>query len=775
MNSTAKFSGNNAGVQVGQNDGQITCNYFNQPADSKVINPELDKMRIEEEKGGLLRDSYRWVLNHDDFKKWKNTTDGQLLWIKGQAGKGKTMLICGIIDELSSTAVQDNVNIAYFFCQATNNRINSATAVLRGLIYMLGKQQPLLQAHVPASFPNNENEWFMLCGVFREILRDSAMKTTHFLIDALDECTIDQERLLKFLEEHSTGYSRVKWIVSSRNLLRIEEYLDNTAGIRLQLELNEHNLSAAVSSFIDYKVEKLRYTPENKKTVHDHLTKNAQGTFLWVALVCKQLKDVRPRHLQKRLKDFPPGLDEFYGRMLSFIQNKDDDTELCLSLLGIVTTVYRPITLDELSLYLDSQDELTSDDLQEIVKLCGSFLTLQTCTITLIHQSAQDFLSKHLFKTTPPNGIQEIHYSIFSKSLESVHANLKRDIYNLGNDTVSISEVKQPEPDPLATMRYACLFWVDHLNDYFRNNETSEQIQDTMLLDTFLRQDLLHWLEALSLIRNLPEGAKSMLTLEGLLKARARDTELIPRVQDAYRFIIYHKAMLEDYPFQVYTSATFFTPLASMTRTQFEPKDLSWISGKHIVEESWSACLQTLRGHEDWVNSVVFSPDSTQVASASDDETVKLWDTSSGECLQTLRGHEGWVNSVVFSPDSTQVASASDDETVKLWDTSSGECLQTLNDYGDSIIIFDTINSCLQTNRGIFTLPFPTNLGSSQKGLEEPYSEGFGLSSDRTWITWKSVNLLKLPLVHNVSAVTFARSTICIGFQSGRFLILKSD
>ncbi|RAL07840.1 WD40 repeat-like protein [Aspergillus homomorphus CBS 101889] len=710
MNSTAYFTGHNAGIQVGQNPGQINSqfnyNYYNQQDDSKSINPELDKQRIEKEKGGLLRDSYRWVLDHDDFKSWRYTAGNQMLWIKGDPGKGKTMLICGIINELSEKATQDNINIAYFFCQATNARINSATAILQGLISMLGKQQPLLQTHIPAKFFGNENGWFELRSVFGKILQDPAIKKTYLMIDALDECVTDQDRLLEFIEEESSGHQHVRWIVSSRNWPSIEKYLDNTTGIRLQLELNEDKLAAAVNYFIKYKVEELskrnKYTLEKRKMVENHLLLNAKGTFLWVALVCKQLKDISARHLQKKLKDFPPGLDEFYHRMFGNIQDLDDDVELCLSLLGIITTVYRPITLDELSLYLESQDEILYDDLQEIVKLCGSFLTLQNRIITLVHQSAQDFLLTHASQDIAPHGIQGIHYSIFSKSLKSLHETLQQDIYNLGDPAVSIIQVNQPDPDPLATIRYACVHWTDHLKDYFPRKETSKQIQDTMLLDTFLRQDLLHWVEALSLIRILSEGAKSMIKLEELLKVRARETELISRVQDAYRFIIHNRVMIESYPLQTYVSAIFFCPQESITRHQFGLKVLEWISGKNVVEERWSACLQTLEGHNDSVRSIVFSHDSKILASASYDKTIKLWDTDSGTCLQTLEGHDALVFSIVFSHNSKLLASASGDNTVKLWDTDSGACLQTLEDHDASVwsVVFSHNSKLLASASG---------------------------------------------------------------------------
>jgi hypothetical protein len=86
-----------------------------------------------------------WIVNYDDFIDWRDGDNAQLLWIKGDPGKGKTMLLIGIVKEMQLTCYS---TLSYFFCQATDKSSNSATAVLRGLIYRLLIQQPSLMSHI---------------------------------------------------------------------------------------------------------------------------------------------------------------------------------------------------------------------------------------------------------------------------------------------------------------------------------------------------------------------------------------------------------------------------------------------------------------------------------------------------------------------------------------------------------------------------------------------------------------------------------------------------
>ena len=76
---------------------------------------------------------------------------------------------------------------------------------------------------------------------------------------------------------------------------------------------------------------------------------------------------------------------------------------------------------------------------------------------------------------------------------------------------------------------------------------------------------------------------------------------------------------------------------------------------------------RTLRGHTDDVYSVAWSPDGRTLASGSDDGTVRLWNPNNGINFAVLRGHTEGVRCVAWSPDGRILASGSRDNTIRLW------------------------------------------------------------------------------------------------------------
>jgi WD40 repeat protein len=138
--------------------------------------------------------------------------------------------------------------------------------------------------------------------------------------------------------------------------------------------------------------------------------------------------------------------------------------------------------------------------------------------------------------------------------------------------------------------------------------------------------------------------------------------------------------------------------------------------------------------------------------------------------LQTLEGHSDPVNSVAFSHDSTKLASASYDSTVKVWDASSGACLHTLK-VGKSLrdVSFDSTDSCLLTGIGTLAIDSPITL--SKTVITEPERAlclDVGLSTDNTWIQHGGKNTLWIPSEYRPSHSAVCGTTVGIGVGTGR-------
>ena len=277
--------------------------------DLRVTDPREDRVRIEQGKDKLLKDCYSWILDDPSFRRWRTHDDSKLLWISGDPGKGKTMMLMGLIDELSrgDEAVSMSrmskmlskfkrgsrrIVLSYSFCQSARPELNNAASVLRGLIYLLVSQKEDLMPHIQKRYDvagsklfEGDNSIYALREILSDILNDLPLPT-YLLVDALDECVTGLADLLRIITDYNlTQRSNIKWLVTSRNLPEIERFLyPNTSRININLELCSSYVSRAVTAFIGLKVNYLatrqKYDSNTSREVQELLQEKAEGTFL---------------------------------------------------------------------------------------------------------------------------------------------------------------------------------------------------------------------------------------------------------------------------------------------------------------------------------------------------------------------------------------------------------------------------------------------------------------------------------------------------------------
>jgi hypothetical protein len=490
--------------------------------DLYIVDPQDDMNNIERKKDILLNTSCNWIFSREEYAaitNWDRSDlfSNRLLWINGPAGTGKTMLLMGIIRELESHASPVSPKLAYFFYQGTGDKdLTTVTAALRSLLWLLLLQQPYLSHHLQlkyeykdASLFSDRNAFEALFGVFRDMLQDPQLSPTYFIIDALDECSLNDQNqgLNEFLELISatlTLSTKVRWIVSSRPHVKLQS--SDTTGSLVQLD--PRLLMDPVNKYIDHKLLALEkkdgYNEKTLATVSRIIYQRANNTFLWVALVFKKLESIKGWHAAKIVDAIPPELNKLYEYMMITIENgEENDLPYCKNALVAALLAYRPLSLEEFILVAELSPDI---DPQAIIDQCGSFLTVVEGTVSLVHQSAKDYLNTNYKSRLQPGGPAQGHADIYKQSITAI-SKLQKNIYSLKDFGLRPKDAQPPDPDPLSSLRYCCLFWADHFCDARGESiESRSTLPNNMILYQFLNNHLFPWLEGLSLLGRFPDS-----------------------------------------------------------------------------------------------------------------------------------------------------------------------------------------------------------------------------------------------------------------------------
>lgn len=262
------------------------------------------------------------------------------------------------------------------------------------------------------------------------------------------------------------------------------------------------HISHAVRTYIDSKINQLseqkEYDEELQGKIIEHLYSNAEDTFLWVALVWKELEKVESWETEDILTEFSSGLPSLYNRMMDQIRKHNKRTaEFCLKTLSAVVLAFRPLSFQEV-ITVAGLPEKGFQKHQALIKLidyCGSFLTYREDTVFFIHQSAKDYLTD----PKQPYSFSESelgHQNLALRLLRAQHI-LKKDICEIKDYGPVRDGIKL---DTLESIKYASIFWIDHFCASQKTDEDDLLFVDDGEIHQFFLKHFLHWLEILSIL-----------------------------------------------------------------------------------------------------------------------------------------------------------------------------------------------------------------------------------------------------------------------------------
>ncbi|GJD05085.1 pfs domain-containing protein [Colletotrichum higginsianum] len=132
-----------------------------------VTDPLEDKKALKRKKGDRARGTCNWIMGAEELTTWlgpgpTNSSEGQasqVLWLHGNPGTGKSTMAIFLTEELSEIfSATDGKTLAYFFCDSTFDKRNTATH--QGLLLQLVQQHPQLLDHLLPKYNERGAELF---------------------------------------------------------------------------------------------------------------------------------------------------------------------------------------------------------------------------------------------------------------------------------------------------------------------------------------------------------------------------------------------------------------------------------------------------------------------------------------------------------------------------------------------------------------------------------------------------------------------------------------
>jgi hypothetical protein len=375
--------------------------------------------------------SCQWFLDSERFRLWLRRSDDNLLYVTARAGCGKSTIVANLIRYLEETfanptcqnqgqIVQESCgHILLYFCfrKGIMDTINLA---LRSLVNQMIKRAPYLYRHILAQY-----NILMAKGTFSwpvetlyltldEMLKEAQKNhSVYIVLDAIDESSGPIDRFLLFIQglnletvrDSDQMYSgKTKVLMTGRQ----EEATSNKWLMSHRMRISPEDTSKDMATLIAVSVEhlaNLRNLPHIlKEQIQEFLEKNAQGMFLWVELVVKELES---RHLKltnativQKLSTVPVGLSDIYEGILERLLLSPRRDDIWRVFRWLIYGNRALVIADLEAAFLieqDGEDCLNSVDITDIKNLCNGLIReSENQELEFIHQTVREFLLEYL-------------------------------------------------------------------------------------------------------------------------------------------------------------------------------------------------------------------------------------------------------------------------------------------------------------------------------------------------------------------------------------------